>query len=242
LPPAGALRLRNSDLVRDCWEFETEEGTCDDQRWSHLSANLEQPMTSPGPVTRDLLGTFEDVRSRTFARLEGLTDAEYLWGPVASCMTLRPAADGMFRADPRPADDVRPAPFTTIAWRIWHIGADCLRGYGRYFGDDSQNGDRHLWPGTATEGVQALAKEWSRFCDNVESLGDDRLLQPMGSIAGVYGHESYLLLALHALDEAAHHAAELGVLRDLYLHGFAMEQRANRDKVSSPAPRPSSGS
>jgi hypothetical protein len=45
----------------------------------------------------------------------------------------------------------------------------------------------------------------------------------MGSRAGVYGHESYLLLALHALDEAAHHGAELGVLRDLYLHGFAAE-------------------
>jgi hypothetical protein len=57
-------------------------------------------MTSPGPITRDLLQTFEDVRSRTFARLDGLTDAEYLWQPVAFCMTLRLAADGMFRADP----------------------------------------------------------------------------------------------------------------------------------------------
>jgi hypothetical protein len=26
------------------------------------------------------------------------------------------------------------------------------------------------------------------------------------------------------LDEAAHHGAELGVLRDLYLHSFAAEQ------------------
>jgi hypothetical protein len=147
-------------------------------------------------------------------------------------MTLRLAADGMFRADPRPARDIRPAPFTTIGWRIWHIGADCLRGYGRFFGSDSQDGDRHLWPGTATEGVRALADDWSRFRSHVTSLGDDRLLQPMGPIAGAYAHESYLLLALHALDEAAHHGAELGVLRDLYLHGFAREQQANRDEVS----------
>ncbi|WP_328982948.1 DinB family protein [Streptomyces mirabilis] len=197
-------------------------------------------MTSHGPVTRDLLQTFEDVRSRTFARLDGLTDAEYLWEPVAFCMTLRPAADGMFRADPRPGGEVRPAPFTTIGWRIWHIGADCLRGYGRFFGDDPQSDDRHLWPGTASEGVQELANDWSRFRNHVESLGDDRLLQPMGPIAGDYGHESYLLLALHALDEAAHHGAELGVLRDLYLHGVDMKQRANHDE-SSPAPRPPSG-
>lgn len=199
-----------------------------------LSANLEQPMTSSGPVTRDLLETFDDVRSRTFARLDGLTDAEYLWEPVASCMTLRADADGVFRADPRPTGGVRPAPFTTIAWRIWHIGADCLRGYGRFFEGQLQSGDdRHLWPGTATEGVQMMADDWSRFRTRVESLGDDRLLRPMGSRAGVYGHESYLLLALHALDEAAHHGAELGVLRDLYLHGFAAEEGPRGDVVGT---------
>ena len=66
-----------------------------------------------------------------------------------------------------------------------------------------------------------LAEDWARFRSQVESLGDERLLEPMGALGGNFGHESYLLLALHALDEAAHHAAEVGVLRDLYLHGFA---------------------
>lgn len=188
-------------------------------------------MTSSGSVTRDLLQTFEDVRSRTFARLDGLTDAEYLWEPVASCMTVRPAANGMFRADPRPGDEVHPAPFTTIAWRMWHIGADCLRGYGRFFGDEAANGDRHPWPGTAAEGIEALADDWSRFRSHVESLGDDRLTQPMGSIAGPFAHESYLLLALHALDEAAHHCAEVDLLRDLYVHGFAAKRRSDADHL-----------
>ncbi|QMU79836.1 DinB family protein [Streptacidiphilus sp. PB12-B1b] len=181
-------------------------------------------MASPGPVTRDLLETLDDVRSRTIARLDGLTDAEYLWEPVASCMTLRADTNGVFRADPQPAGDARPAPFTTIAWRTWHIGADCLRGYGRFFEDESQSGDRHLWPGTAAEGVRMLTNDWSRFRTRVESLGDDRLLQPMGPRAGAYAQESYLLLALHALDETAHHGGELGVLRDLYLHTFAAKQ------------------
>lgn len=43
----------------------------------------------------------------------------------------------------------------------------------------------------------------------------------MGELGGAFGHESYLLLALHALDEVAHHGAEVGTLRDLYLHGYA---------------------
>lgn len=187
-------------------------------------------MTSPGPVTRDLLETLDDVRTRTLGRLDGLTDAEYLWEPVASCLTVRAATDGTFRADPRPTDDAHPAPFTTIAWRIWHIGADCLRGYGRFFGDEPQGDERHPWPGTAAEGVRTLAEDWSGFRAHVESLGDDRLLQPMGPRAGAHAHESYLLLALHALDEAAHHGAELGVLRDLCLHRFALADGTGRPR------------
>jgi hypothetical protein len=176
-------------------------------------------MTNPGSVTRDVLQTFEDVRSRLFARLEGLTDAEYLWEPVASCMTLRPKADGVFHADPRPRSEPEQAPVTTIGWRVWHIGADCLRGYGSFFtGVDPT--DVLVWPGTAKEGIEALAEDWSGFIAHVESLGDERLLQPMGELGGQFGHESYLLLALHALDEAAHHGAEIGVLRDLYVHGY----------------------
>lgn len=147
-------------------------------------------MPSPGPVTRDLLETFDEVCSRILARLDGLTDAEYLWEPVTPCMTVRAGADGVFRADPRPTGDPRPAPFTTIAWRTWHIGADCLRGYGRFFGDRQQGDDeRHRWPGTAAEGVRAMVGDWTRFRSRVGSLGDDRLLEPMGSRAGVYGHE-----------------------------------------------------
>ena len=181
-------------------------------------------MTPPGSVTRDLLQTLEDVRARTFARLEGLTDGEYLWEPVAACMTLRPAADGTYRADPRSAVDPVPAPFTTIGWRVWHIGADCLRSYGRFFEEVEHDDDPHLWPGTADAGVRALAEDWSDFRARVESLGDERLLRPMGPLGGAYAHESYLLLVLHALDEAAHHGAEIGVLRDLYHHGLAVQQ------------------
>jgi hypothetical protein len=164
---------------------------------------------------RDLLMTFEDVRSRIFARLEGLTDAEYLWEPVPDCMTVRADSDGVFRADPRPAEDVTPAPVTTIAWRTWHIGADCLRGYLRFF-EDVDLTERHRWPGTADAGVAAMAEDWAVFLARVEGLGDERLLEPMGARGGAYADESFLLLAMHALDEAAHHGGELGLLRDLY--------------------------
>ena len=184
-------------------------------------------MTSRAPVTHDLLETFEVARSRTFGRLEGLTDVEYQWQPVPDCMTIRRTDDGVFRADPRPPDSSTsvgaPEPVTTIAWRMWHIGSFCLRGYVINFFEDEDvpdfGDDRYEWPGTADLGNLTLKEDWARFVTRIEALGDERLLAPMGEIAEPHGwaRASYLALALHALDEVAHHGGEIGLMRDLYL-------------------------
>ena len=117
-------------------------------------------MPARDPVSRDILAIFERARSRLFVRLEGLTDAEYLWEPVSDCISIRPGEDGVFRVAtliPEPVPGV-PDPVTSIAWRIWHIGALCLRGYVmNFFEDVSGSGDRLAWPGTAKAGVEARA-------------------------------------------------------------------------------------
>lgn len=106
----------------------------------------------------------------------------------------------------------------------------CACGSEGFFPDESAEPgeDRDppdTWPGTAEEGVKALADDWASFRAHIEALGDKRLIEPMGSRASEFAHESYVLLALHALDEAAHHGGELGVLRDLYLWKEAWEVR-----------------
>ncbi|MFI7617177.1 DinB family protein [Nonomuraea terrae] len=176
-------------------------------------------MTSP--ASRDILLTFEHARSRLFGRLEGLTDAEYLWEPVGDCISLRPGDDGVFRVDavfPETSPGV-PGPVTTIAWRIWHIGNLCLRGYVIYFFDDAPEfGERDEWPGTAKEGIEALAEDWEHFISRLAALGDERLLAPIGM--GPVENDrtyTYLKLALHALVEVSHHGGEIGLLRDLYI-------------------------
>ncbi|MFG1990096.1 DinB family protein [Actinoplanes sp. NPDC048988] len=180
-------------------------------------------MTLPSasdPATRDVIAAFEAARSRLFGRLDGLTDAEYLWEPVADSLSIRAGDDGIFRVAeliPEPVPGV-PDPVTTIAWRIWHIGSLCLRGYVTHFFEDVPDlGDRHEWPGTAKEGVQALAKDWEHFTTRIAALGDKRLLAPMGVGPGTWADETYLKLTLHALREVAHHGGEIGLLRDLYL-------------------------
>jgi hypothetical protein len=176
------------------------------------------------PVTRDMLAIFERVRYRLFERLEGLTDVEHLWEPVTDSLSIRPGDDGVFRVNELSPESVAgvPDPVTTIAWRIWHIGSLCLRGYVLAFFEDVPDlGDRHEWPGTAKDSVQALAEDWERFISRIAALGDERLLAPMGLGPGGWADETYLKLALHALREVAHHGGEIGLMRDLYLRkGF----------------------
>ena len=74
-----------------------------------------------------MLETFDRVWARLRERLTGLTQAEYLWEPVAGMWSVRENADGVWRVervvreepDPVPV----PAPVTTVAWRLWHIGS-----------------------------------------------------------------------------------------------------------------------
>ncbi|NUP49671.1 MAG: DinB family protein [Catenulispora sp.] len=184
----------------------------------------ELPVSASGsvsdPVSRDVLATIEDVRRRLFGRLEGLTDAEYLWEPVGDSLSVRAGADGIFRVEDMVPEPVpgKPDPVTTIAWRIAHIGTFCLRGYVIHFFEDVPDfGDREAWPGTAKAGVEALAEDWDRFVSRIAALGDRRLVAPMGVGPEPWSNDTYLKLALHALDEVAHHGGEIGLLRDLYL-------------------------
>ena len=75
------------------------------------------------------MGLSDYVYQRTRSRLAGLTDDEYFWEPVAGCCTIRRTDSGAYRADApdRPSAILRPdtgvgrPPFTTIAWRLWHL-------------------------------------------------------------------------------------------------------------------------
>ena len=168
-----------------------------------------------GPA--DLLTLSDESFRRTRARLEGLTDAELMWEPAVGCWSVRRGPDGQPAADWSPMPD-RP-PLTTIAWRIWHLcevyGAarneQWLRGT-----DDGGAGARVVPALTAAEALAALdlAHGWWRTV--LTSLTEADLGEPLGPQAGPYAEADKAAFVLHQLDEAIHHGAELGVLRDLY--------------------------
>jgi len=159
------------------------------------------------------------ANERLNARVEGMSDEEYLWEPVPGCWSVRPDEEGVFRAE-LTHPDPEPAPFTTIAWRLWHMCGYCLQAYSDHFFDDLKR-DRTEWPETVAGGMEKLNREWARFRAHVVAMDDEALTGLMGPQAGPYAEFSYHGLVLHALDEVIHHSAEIAVLRDLYRHRAA---------------------
>lgn len=165
-------------------------------------------------------------------RLDGLTDEEYFWEPVAGCWSVRrrgvstaPIAVGAgeFTFEfAYPAPD--PAPVTTIAWRLAHMIVGLAARNGSHFGGpDIGNHESECWrnftyAGTAKQALEQLDEEYARWIAGVRALGTDGLGRPCGPREDPYGDEPMAALVLHVNREVIHHGAEIALLRDLYQH------------------------
>jgi len=149
-------------------------------------------------------------------RLAGITEDEYMWEPAADCWTVRADGSGTVVADWADPDP-EPAPFTTIAWRCWHIAVDCLDSYSsRLFEATGTGLTGREWVRTADGAQEMLAAAWAVFRGGVVEWGDDGLWSELGSAWGPYANHTKLALAIHAQREVIHHGAEIALLRDLY--------------------------
>ena len=172
-------------------------------------------------VKDELIDLSDQAWTRLRARVDGLTDEEYLWEPAPGCWTIRPRRDGTWVEDsvlPGP----EPTPFTTLAWRLWHI-IDC---YGedrapRWLGVPPQgpaiglDGDDTA-PPTAAAAIELLERAHDRWEAHLALVDDDLLAEPVGPVGGAYARRSKANYVLHMLDEFIHHGAEVALLRDLW--------------------------
>jgi hypothetical protein len=157
-------------------------------------------------------------------RLEGLTDEEYFWEPVEGSWSVRPDESGAYRTDGEWPEPV-PAPVTTIAWRLMHIGAGCLANRASaFFGDGSVPDDatmfdpRHLpeLPATAAGALDLLDRAYRHWHDGVAALDEDAIQAPLGPKGGRFADDPMAGLILHINREVMHHGGEICLLRDLY--------------------------
>ena len=166
-----------------------------------------------------LLETHDYVWQRLLDRVDGLRDAEYLWEPVAGCWTVRRLDDGTLYRDPGEWPEVTSSPVTTIAWRICHIADNFLEArIGPLFGRPPFEGQLAS-PITAAEGIEYMTdayQSWRAHVASVGSVGDADLAMPLARGTRPYEGKPLTRFVLQYLEELAHHAAEVALLRDLY--------------------------
>jgi hypothetical protein len=75
-------------------------------------------------------------------------------------------------------------------------------------------------PGRASDVGAFLDGQMGTWLEGLRGLREAEWLAPLGEAFGAYGRSSTLDLAIHVLDEVVHHAAEVGVLRDLWAAQF----------------------
>ncbi len=158
-------------------------------------------------------------------RLDGLTDAEYFWEPVADCWSVRRRGEGVATelgsgewildfAYPEP----EPAPVTTIAWRLAHVIVGILGARaGNHFGGPPMDWDTFAYAGSAGDALRQLDEVYARWTEGARELGDEGLGRPCGPAEGPFAEYPMAALVLHINREMIHHGAEIALLRDLYL-------------------------
>jgi DinB superfamily len=159
-------------------------------------------------------------------RLDGLTDDEYLWEPVPGCWNIRPrgtstapiaAGSGDYIIEfafPEPD----PPPVTTIAWRLGHIIVGVFgQRNASHFGGPAADYETFDYAGTAVRALRQLDQEYATWVKGVRDLGADGLSRPCGPAEGPWADHPMADLVLHINKETIHHAAEIALLRDLYL-------------------------
>jgi hypothetical protein len=159
-------------------------------------------------------------------RLQGLTDDEYFWEPVADCWSVRRRVDatsslamgaGEYVVDfaiPEP----QPAPVTTIAWRLAHVIVGCLAARTHsHFGGPAVDWGSWEYADTAAAALRQLDEQYAAWMKGVRGLGATGLAHPVGQAEGPFAESSMAGLVLHINREMIHHGAEIALLRDLYL-------------------------
>ena len=168
-------------------------------------------------VRASILESFDTDWEQLTTRLEGLTDDEFLWCPTDTpSWSISVGPDGVATADLEKPDPT-PPPFTTIGWRLWHLGPDCLDSYSsRLFGTNGSGIEDRTWTTSADEAVQILGLSYQNFRTGIAQSSTEELLSPIGDAFGPFAPKNRIDLALHAEREIIHHGAEVALLRDLY--------------------------
>jgi hypothetical protein len=171
-----------------------------------------------------VLGPYDFLWDQFSTRLERLTDDEYFREPVLGCWSIRrrdqsTAPRKLGRGDwVLEGGRVEPPPFTTIAWRLCHMGSGELMRANWTFGTHDLQEDDIAWPTDAAAAIAFVTHahlQWRGGLETVTSEQADQIgfsQMPLGLDPTV----RFIDLVAWQAAEFSHHAAEVACLRDLY--------------------------
>ncbi len=158
------------------------------------------------------------THERVLRRIDGLTEDEYWWEPVRGCWTLRRQPDGRLRED-YPDVHPDPPPFTTIAWRLFHIASCKVIYHEHAFGPGVLTWHTIECPETIDGVVAMLTDGQALLLGDLDGMAEDEALDaPAKTNWGETWPAWRIFWTM--IHEAAHHGAEIGTLRDLWTHGL----------------------
>jgi hypothetical protein len=142
---------------------------------------------------QDILELCDYAWDRFIARMEGLTESELAWQPLAD-------------------------PELSLRWRLEHIASFLSEPRnGPWLGQPAPTASLALGPPDPT--LNSCRAAYHLWRAHLQLVTDDELAQPIGAVAGPYGDATRRSFALHILDELIHHTAEAALFRDLYPAG-----------------------
>jgi hypothetical protein len=143
----------------------------------------------------------------------GLADEEALRAPAAGAWSVRQDASGLWLADwgdPEPD----PAPPTTVAWLLWHIGWWWSDVTGRAFGGGGIERSDAAWPGDVAAAVRKIRDFHERWRSGLADMSSDDLTSmSLGNRCWPGAGRPFSHVAAWVNSELMKNSAEIGATR-----------------------------
>ncbi len=155
----------------------------------------------------------DETYSRLRRRVDGLTDDEFFWEPVAGCWTIYRDDTGRWTYH-YAIPDPDPAPVTSIGWQLIHL-ATCKVMYREWaYGPARLTFPEIEIPHTAAGAIAMLDDGQRGLRDELAKLSDDDMDEPVKTNWGEMWPAWRIFWAMG--DHDAFHGGGIGYLRDLY--------------------------
>lgn len=160
-----------------------------------------------------LASTMEEAYARLLARLDRLTDQEFFWKPVPEAWTIYEDRPGHWTYHYEIPDPV-PAPLTTIAWQVVHLGTTRLMYHEWAYGDARLTFPEIPIPHTTKTAIQLLDAGYHTLRADLEADTEEGLDRPRKTNWGEMWPAWRIFTTM--IDHDALHTGAIGNLRDLY--------------------------